>query len=587
MSGLWAAAFLVPLVVALGLATVGLTPDRIAEPARSALTRAAPLALVPAGVLGVVAADGDQWRLPWLLVGTSFRMDDTGRALLIMAVAIYASALLMVTRSVGHRHAALSGLLLLCFVGNVGAFIAADVVTLYLCFTVMSLVGYALVIHDRSQQARRAGRIYLVLAVLGEAAVLVAAMLVVQTGGRDLTETAQYVAAAPSSGVIVALLWVGFGIKIGTVPLHVWLPLAHPAAPTPASAVLSGAMITAGLVGWLRMLPLGELAMPGWGLVLLITGLFGAFAAVALGVMQAETKTVLAYSSISQMGLLSALVGSALLEPSLAPAVIAAAVLYAVHHGLIKAGLFLGVGVWQRHGGGRLRWLVVAGLALAGWSLVGLPLSSGYLAKYAAKEAVGEVALGAVPIATVLALVGTGSAVLLARAAWLLMHKDTQDHRADVAVVGWLALIAGSPVLVWWIGTPAGEVSLPGWFDPSVWWAQSWPVLIGVAAAALGLRVSAAEVLPAWLGHPDGRTVPPGDLVVLEEGAASRVQSQGRAMSRWIRSARRAATDAVAGLPAATALVTRAEGGLSGWRSLGAALLGMLTISMALAWWGG
>ena len=64
---------------------------------------------------------------------------------------------------------------------------------------------------------------------------------------------------------LLFLLVIGFGIKLGVVPLHFWLPLAHPVAPTPASAVLSGAMIKAGLLGWMRFLPLGEVAMPKWG----------------------------------------------------------------------------------------------------------------------------------------------------------------------------------------------------------------------------------------------------------------------------------------------------------------------------------
>ena len=92
----------------------------------------------------------------------------------------------------------------------------------------------------------------------------------------------------------VVLLFIGFGVKAGLVPLHVWLPLAHPAAPPAASAVLSGAMVKAGLVGWLRFLPLGQhergLEVLGW--VLMALALIGAFLAVVVGVLQDDPKVV-------------------------------------------------------------------------------------------------------------------------------------------------------------------------------------------------------------------------------------------------------------------------------------------------------
>ena len=98
---------------------------------------------------------------------------------------------------------------------------------------------------------------------------------------------------------------------MGLVPLHVWLPLAHPAAPMPASAVLSGAIIKAGVIGLIRFLPLdGSLA--DWSAGLTSLGLVTAFYAVAVGITQANPKTVLAYSSVSQMGFVAAVLGAGL-----------------------------------------------------------------------------------------------------------------------------------------------------------------------------------------------------------------------------------------------------------------------------------
>ena len=97
--------------------------------------------------------------------------------------------------------------------------------------------------------------------------------------------------------------------------MHVWLPLAYKAAPTPASAVLSGAMINAGLLGWLRFMPLGLEALPQWSVVVLAAGFGAAFYGVLVGLFQEEPKTVLAYSSISQMGLMTVGVGIGLAAP--------------------------------------------------------------------------------------------------------------------------------------------------------------------------------------------------------------------------------------------------------------------------------
>lgn len=588
MTALWLLAALTPLLTALALTVVGLGPDRVSRTGRSALTRWAPLAVLPAIALGVFAPNGSSAQVSWLLLGSTFELDTLARPLVIMSGVLYALALVLTARKGTDRADALSGLLLLCFVGNAGVFVAADVVTLYLCFTVMSFVGYALVIHDRSSPARRAGRIYLFFAVAGEVAVLAAAMLVVREGGLVISDAPAAVADSGYAAIIVGLLWAGFGVKAGTVPLHVWLPLAHPAAPTPASAVLSGAMITAGLMGWLRLLPLGESQMSLWGGVFLIGGLVGAFIAVPLGLLQAEAKTVLAYSSISQMGLLSALVGAALIEPELAPAVVVAVVLYAVHHGLVKGSLFVGVALWQAHGAGSLRRVVIAAMVLAGLSLAGAPLSSGYLAKYVAKEAVGDLIVLGVGVAGPLTLVGAGSTVLLARTGWVLRPQVKDVERVDLTLPVWLVVIAGSVPLVHrqaqhWSGT----VSPPGWLELSTWWAQGWPILLGVLLVYLGIRAARIEWLPAWLVHPDGYTVPAGDLVVLEEWIATQVRRASQGVVDLLAAVRAALAERVKQIPAPARALVSAESALAQWPYAGVAFLGVLVVLGGVVWGSG
>ncbi|GAB3059449.1 complex I subunit 5 family protein [Sediminivirga luteola] len=543
------------------------------------------LATVPAGV-AALAGPAELSRVDWMVLGTSVQMDALARPLLGMTAVLYGLALAFIPRSGVDRGPALTAFLLLCFAGNAGVFLAADIVTFYLSFTVMSFTGYLLVVHSRSRESRRAGRIYLVMTVLGECAVLAGLLLVARTGITVLAEAPAAVADSPHRDAIIALLLIGFGVKAGTVPLHVWLPLAHPAAPTPASAVLSGAMVKAGLAGWLRFLPLGESEpLTGWGTAFMVLALAGGFLAVPVGLLQDNPKVILAYSSISQMGFLAALVGAALAVPELAGACIVAATVYAVHHGLAKGALFLGVQAWDRE---RLpRAVVVLGLVMAGLSVIGAPLTGGYVAKYGAKEAVGDAtvpAAGGLELTEVLPWVGLGSTLLLARFAVVLWRRDRRREPAPAlrgAAWACLALFTAVPVALVAAARPA--FTMPGWTDPAALWGQSWPLLLGallaVAAAALARR---RELEDNRLAHPRGDTVPPGDLIAVEERAAAALL---RLLRRGMTAARGVAGDVrerVAAAPSPLAGIGRVQERLGAWTGSGVLLLLVLA---AAAWW--
>ena len=167
---------------------------------------------------------------------------------------------------------------LLTLAGNLGVFIAADLVSFYLTYSVVSLAAYGLITHDDNPGARRAGIVYVALAVLGEAFLLLGFVLMAAgpEGGLSIREAAAALPASPWRDAALALLVLGFGLKIGLVPGHVWMPLAYTAAPIPAAAALSGAAVKAGVIGFARFLPLGA-AMPGWGYALAAAGIFSAF----------------------------------------------------------------------------------------------------------------------------------------------------------------------------------------------------------------------------------------------------------------------------------------------------------------------
>jgi hydrogenase-4 component B len=502
---LWLAPLVVPLLAAV-LTT--LRPG----PRTSALLVVAPL---PALVLAAVGPVLDPPALPWLLLDVRLALDGIGRLLLGLTATTWLVAGVY-GRAEAEQRDGYAAWWLLSLGGNVGVLLADDVLTFYTAFVVMTLAAYGLVVHTRTAAARRAGRAYVVLGVVGETLLLAGLLLAAaEATGLQLAEVAAAVAVASQRELIVGLLVAGFGIKAGVLGLHVWLPLAHPAAPFAASAVLSGAMIKAGLVGWLRLLPIGEVALPTWGALLVLLGLAGAVVAVLLGLTHTAPKVVLAYSSVSQMGFLTLLVGVALGTPAVAPLASAAAAAYAWHHGLAKALLFLAVGLLPRAATRWQRTAVLAGVAVAGASLAGMPLTSGAFAKAWTKQSLELSELGAWTV-TASSLAATGTTLLMLRLLALLRAQPLQRDATPAALGPWLllagAVLVATPVLAPRLLT---ELAVPGWSalvrDPL------WPLLLGLLLAASGVALS-RRVTSAVLAAP---AVPAGDLVIVEERIAA------------------------------------------------------------------
>jgi len=284
-----------------------------------------------------------------------------------------------------------------------------------------------------------------------------------------------------------------FGIKAGLIGVHFWLPLAHPAAPVAASAVLSGAMIKAALIGWMRYLPLGQYAMPELGVLLAAAGIAGALLAVLLGLGQRDPKVVLAYSSIGKMGTMIAGLGVAAARPEIATAVVAALTLYAAHHGLAKGALFLGVGVVKSSS---QRWPLVL-LVLPALVLAGLPWTSGALAKslFEASLVDAPTAWRAL-FAWALPVTAAGTVLLLSRFLYLASRVAGSTPSENTrSALPWIALVVTSLALPLIHESPVAVQT------------TVWPL---VAAFVLAVVVWATRpsVLTRWIGR-----VPPGDVV--------------------------------------------------------------------------
>ena len=229
--------------------------------------------------------------------------------------------------------------------GSLGVFVAADLLTFYLVYALVSIPAYELIVRDGAPRSRRAGGVYMAFTILGEALLLMAFALLAAGEPNGSLRIDDVIAALPVSpwrDGALALIIAGFGMKMALAPLNGWMPLTYTAAPIPAAAVLSGAAVKAGVIGLIRFLPFGA-PLQGWGEALAAIGFFSAFYGVAIGITQQNPKTVLAYSSISQMGVIAAVIGMALAAGDAgAPSEVA---FYAANHVLVKGALFLAVGV--------------------------------------------------------------------------------------------------------------------------------------------------------------------------------------------------------------------------------------------------
>ena len=506
--GLLVAALAAPLLI---LATF------LARKLRLAALAMAPFAPLPALAAAVLTLGGEPLacELPGLRM--SFRLDQPGAMLLATAALVWIAASVFArTEWTGRANADRFAVCwLLTMAGSLGVFIAADLLTFYLVYALVSIPAYYLIANGEDAGSSRAGGVTMAFTLIGEAVLLIAFVMLAagEPGGSlDIGAVVAALPASPWRDAALALLIVGFGMKIALAPLNGWMPLAYTAAPIPAAAVLSGAAVKAGVIGLIRFLPLGA-ALPGWGEALVWAGFVSAFYGVAIGLTQRDPKTILAYSSISQMGVIAAVFGMGLAagDQSAAPG----AAFYAANHVLVKAALFLTVGVVGFLGGRRRSLALIAAAALA-LSLGGLPLTGGALAKLAVKDLFGD---GAAKWAAAASAAATTA--LMVHFLIRLARSDGEGRAATPQRVWpWVALAVAS-MLVPWVMFPGVGGDLADALAAGTLWDAIWPMLVGAAIAA-GLAV---------LGDPLPR-VPAGDILVVEEAAFRAGAPLGAAFER-------------------------------------------------------
>jgi len=515
---LLASALLAPLLLAAGCLSVRFRARALAVLIVAPLPALAAAILVPEGRFAFFPPP---FRLTLVL-------DQPGAILLAGAALLWSAAGAYAASSMARDPAAPRFAIwwLLTLGGSLGLFIVGDVVNFYLLFTLASLAAYGLIIHEQSAPAHRAGVIYIVLALLAEASLLIALVMLAATypdANPQIRSVVADLAVNPIRDGIVALFILGFALKMGLVPLHVWLPLAHPAAPTPASAVLSGVLVKAGVIGLIRFLPF-EAGMTLSGTVLIAVGIVTAYYGVLIGITQRRAKTVLAYSTVSQMGLLAVLLGVGLSTAD--PTATHLTAYYAVHHTLVKGALFLGIGILAATGGPRLK-LVLLLTAVLALSLGGLPLTSGALVKLATKPMLGYGWL-----AGAMTLAAAGSTALMVHFL-LIVRRDTRDNAAASPPLGqfvpWLIVLAASLVLPWSLYPAVSGEAVASLLQPEALWKVTWPMLLGVAVMLFVHRV------PQRRG-----AIPEGDIAVFLQkgglfvrGVSNRIGEIDVHLRRW------------------------------------------------------
>jgi hydrogenase-4 component B len=280
-------------------------------------------------------------------------------------------------------------------------FCADDVVGFLFGWELMTLATAALVVTEHEVRAtRRAGYLYLVMSHVGTGC-LFAAFLLLSSRAGSLSFTAMLRGgdiAGPWRDVLFVLFLFGFGVKAGIIPLHVWLPEAHPAAPSSISALMSGVLIKTGIYGIVRFCAFG-LGTPShsWGVVIVVLGGLSSVLGVLYALMQHDLKRLLAYHSIENIGIILLGLGAGMIalaggQPELAAIGVAASLYHVLNHAMFKGLLFLGAGgVVVATGtrqieqlGGLLRRMPWTGLCflIGAMAISGLPPLNGFASEW-------------------------------------------------------------------------------------------------------------------------------------------------------------------------------------------------------------
>lgn len=401
---------------------------------------------VAGGVVGlwacidlVRAGASQAFAIPWPTAGITIALHVDTLALfflapiflLTLACAVFATSYLHATTRAGQYayHWFFFNLLAASMALVV---IAANGLFFLVAWEIMALSSFFLVTYDyANEEVRRAGWLYLIATHCGTVFLFMFFLLCAgQCGSLDFVDfTALKTLPQAMTMLLFGLALIGFGTKAGLFPLHVWLPDAHPAAPSHVSALMSGVMIKTGIYGILRMLT-WLAPLPAWGGAVIFTlGIIGALFGIAMAAGQTDIKRSLAFSSVENIGIIFlglgvSLFASAIGQPAIAVLAMTGAMLHIWNHALFKGLLFLGAGSLihatttrelSRMGGLLRRMPITGSLVIAGsLAICALPPLNGFVSEWfiylgllkMGQVSSGSIALLAMLLVVFLALVG-------------------------------------------------------------------------------------------------------------------------------------------------------------------------------------
>ncbi len=301
--------------------------------------------------------------------------------------------------------------LLLTLGATEGVFLSADFYTTFIFFEIMSFTSYVWVAHDERKESLRAAATYLAVAVIGGLVMLMGIFLLYDVTGTlffdELTGAYAAYGLLSSESTACTRLWIagicmlfGFGAKAGAFPLHIWLPKAHPVAPAPASALLSGILTKAGMYGILILTAYIFLGNTVWGGFILIIGVCTMVVGAVLALFSIDLKRTLACSSVSQIGFILVGVGMSGLLGGENLLAVRGSMLHMVNHSLIKLALFMAAGAIFMNvhkldlndirGFGRKKPLLNYIFLMGALGIGGVPLWNGYISKTLIHESIVE-----------------------------------------------------------------------------------------------------------------------------------------------------------------------------------------------------
>jgi len=346
---------------------------------------------------GVVSYELGGWAPPW---GIEYRVDTVNAFVLLVVALVSAVALTFARASVerevaGDRVYLFYTAWLLCLCGLLGIAITGDAFNLFVFLEISSLASYALISFSRDRRGLTAAFQYLVMGTIGATFILIGVgLMYAMTGTLNMADLAMRLPAVDDTRTVqaaFAFLTVGIGIKMALFPLHGWLPNAYAFAPSAATAFLAGTATKVAIYVWLRFFftVFGvEFSFATMQLDWLLAplALLGIFVTSVVATWQNDIKRLLAYSSVAQLGYMA-------LGISLASVTgVTAALVHLFNHALIKTALFLALGcVVYRVGSARIEAmaglgqrmpLTLAAFVVGGLSLVGVPLTVGFISKW-------------------------------------------------------------------------------------------------------------------------------------------------------------------------------------------------------------